>query len=131
MAQASKGLAEQTAQATDQIDAQIAEMQRAMASSETAVGRIGERVRQISKSASSIASAAEQQRAATGEIASAVYRAAGGTQRVVESMAQVSQVAGQTGAMGQTVKHSSDRLSEQAGALRKKVSAFVERVRSA
>lgn len=126
-----KGLAEQTAKATDQIDAQIAEMQRAMTSSETAVGRIGERIRQISQSASSIASAAEQQRAATGEITSAVHRAAGGTQRVVESITQVSQVAGQTGAMGQTVKHSSDRLSEQAGALRTKVSAFVGRVRSA
>ncbi len=73
-----KSLATQTAKATEEIATQIAGMQEATTSAVEAIKRIGE----IDEIATSIASAVEQQGAATQEISRNAQQAAAGTQEV-------------------------------------------------
>ncbi|MEZ5788792.1 MAG: methyl-accepting chemotaxis protein, partial [Xanthobacteraceae bacterium] len=65
VAQEVKGLAAQTAKATDEISAQIAAMQGATRESVQAIKEIGRIIQQISKIANSIAASVEEQGAAT------------------------------------------------------------------
>ncbi len=126
-----KMLAAQTAKATDDIDQQIAEMQRAMNSSQMAVSQIGDRIRQISAGASDIATVAEQQRHATSEIANIAQRVAVSLGGVLDEITRVDTAAAQTGRMSQQVKLSSDHLSAQSEALSERVSLFLKKVRAA
>ena len=126
-----KELADQTAKATDEIDVQIEEMQRAMGCSEKAVGQIGQRVDEISGATTTVSSVADQQRVASAEIAGRIQSAAAKTEQVVQEVTKVTTVAQQTGDMSHTVKTSSEQLNEQTQALRQKVATFLERVRAA
>jgi methyl-accepting chemotaxis protein len=79
VAQEVKALAAQTAKATEEIGAQITGMQTETTQSVTAIKKIGDTIGRISEIAASIASAVEQQNAATGEIARNVQQAAKGS----------------------------------------------------
>ena len=76
-----KALASQTAKATEEIGSQIATMQSATVESVTAIKEISETINKISGIAVAIASAVEEQGAATQEIARNVQEAAKGTHR--------------------------------------------------
>ena len=125
-----KGLATQTAKATEDIAAQIGDMQNATGS---AVGRlkgITETIAGIKEVSTGIASAVEEQTAATQEIARNVEQAAKGTDDVDKNISAVSDAAGETGRSAKDVLEAADQLSRQAEAMRSEVQAFLDGIRS-
>ncbi len=126
-----KNLASQTAKATDEIGGQIAEIQNATGASVMAMKGIGETIAKINQIAAGIASAVEEQGAATQEIARNVQQAAAGTGEVSSNIAGVTQAAGETGASASQVKDAASTLGTQAVDLRKSVDAFLTQVRAA
>ncbi len=126
-----KNLATQTAKATEEITGKIVEMQSATRDSTTAIQSITETIGRIDEISTTIASAIEEQGAATQEIANNVQQAARGTQDVSNSIVNVTQAASETGAAAEQMLSSSNDLSKQGEVLREKVDVFVARVRAA
>ncbi|MFN4283622.1 MAG: methyl-accepting chemotaxis protein [Alphaproteobacteria bacterium] len=126
-----KSLATQTAKATEEISAKIAEMQAATESSVTAIGAIGGTIVRINEIATTIASAVEQQGAATAEIANNAQQVSHGTREVSSNIVNVTQAASETGAAAEQMLSSAGELAKQGETLRAKVDVFVSRVRAA
>ena len=126
-----KSLAQQTALATEDIGAQINQIQVATQEAVGAIGGIADTIRQISEIVASIAAAVEQQGAATGEIARNIQQTAHATQAVTENISGVSQVANDTGLAAGEVLLAAGGLSRQAELLSGAVSRFVSDVRVA
>jgi methyl-accepting chemotaxis protein len=126
-----KSLAGQTAKATGDIQAQIAEMQTITNQTVTAIRGINTIVQEMDEISGTIASSVEQQRAATEEIARNVQQAARGAQAVSGSITGVSQAASTTGTAANEVLTASVELSRIAGKLGDAVGFFVSKVRAA
>jgi methyl-accepting chemotaxis protein len=126
-----KSLANQTAKATEEIAAQIGQIQSATGDTVTAIQGIGGTISQISSIAASIASAVEQQSAATREIARNVQQAAQGTQAVSSNIADVKGSVTASRAAGQQVLDAASKLSEHAALLSDEVDAFLANVKTA
>jgi len=126
-----KSLASQTAKATEDIGAQIAAIQAETRDAVTAIQEIGKVISDISDTATTIASAVEEQGAATREIASNVQQAASGTQDVSSNIIEVSRGAQETGSASQQVLSAAEQLSGQSEELKTAVSSFLERVKAA
>jgi methyl-accepting chemotaxis protein len=77
-----KSLADQTAQATDEITAQITSIQDATKETVEAIQQIGEIIDKISEISTAISSAVEEQSAATNEISRNIHLASAETQQV-------------------------------------------------
>ena len=126
-----KSLAVQTAKATEEIGAKIAEMQTATAESVAAIRTIAATIGHINEISTTVASAIEEQGAATQEIARNVQQAAAGTQEVSANIAGVTRAAEDTGMSATQVLSSAVELAQQGGKLREKVDAFLAAVRAA
>ncbi len=126
-----KGLASQTAKATEQIAKQIAGIQTATTDSAEAIEAIGTTIREIHEIATSVASAVEEQGVVTQGIAQNVQETSDGTHRVASSIDEVKQAASQTGLSATNVSKSADALSQQAETLRAEVDQFIQSVRAA
>lgn len=126
-----KTLANQTAKATDEISQQIAAIQSATANSVGAIQDIGKTITSINEISSAIASAVEEQGAATQEISRSVQQASQGTAEVSDSISSVTEAATETGTAATQVLGSATELTRQADRLRSEVAGFVERVRAA
>ncbi len=125
-----KGLADQTAKATDQIAAQITGMQGISEKSVTAIGAIARQIEEMSSLTNSVAAAVEEQQAATGEIARNVAEAARGTQESTDNIARVREASSQTATVSDQLLSSANELSENAGSLESEVTQFLKRVRA-
>jgi methyl-accepting chemotaxis protein len=126
-----KSLANQTAKATGEISAQIAQIQSATTDAVNAMRSIAETIEEVGTITTTIAAAVEEQGAATGEIARNVQQTAASTREVTTNIAGVSQAASETGnAAGQVLSAAGD-LSKQAEQLTQEVSTFVAGVRAA
>jgi methyl-accepting chemotaxis protein len=126
-----KELASQTAKATEEIAGQVAAIQASTGECVTAIGSIGDTIRQISGIATTIASAVEEQGAATREIAHSVQQVAAGTSEVAVNVAGASKAADQSRALADTVLSASGELSQHASALFKSVDSFLAGLREA
>jgi methyl-accepting chemotaxis protein len=126
-----KSLANQTAKATEEIATHIGEMQHTTDDAVQAIEGITRTIGNISESAATIASAVEQQGAASREITHAVQQAAAGTSEVSGTMTGVSQAAGETSAVSSRVLTAADSLGKQAAALRADVDRFLAEIRVA
>ncbi|MBL8652990.1 MAG: hypothetical protein JNJ97_02250, partial [Alphaproteobacteria bacterium] len=126
-----KRLASQTARATDEIGAQINEIQSATGQSVEAMRSIGETIASMNSIASTIASAVEEQGAATQEIARNVQQAAAGTSEVSSNISGVTRAAEDTGSAASLVQRAAADLGGQANDLRNAVEQFLRQVRSA
>ncbi len=126
-----KSLANQTAKATEEIRAQISEIQGSTGQTVEAIRSIGATIRQMSEIATTIASAVEEQGAATREIATNVHQAAQGTSNIATNIEGVSRAAGDTGAAATQVLGAAGELSKQAETLRRDVDEFLATVRAA
>jgi methyl-accepting chemotaxis protein len=126
-----KSLAGQTAKATDDIKTQVTEIQAATAQTVDAIKAIGETIGRMNEIATMIASAVEEQGAATREIAGSVQQAAQGTGDIATNIAGVSQAAGETGAAATQVLGAAAEMSKQSEALRRDVDSFLATVRAA
>ncbi len=126
-----KSLANQTANATEEISNQINEMQQATAGTVSSIEKITEVINQISGNATTIASAIEQQNSSTQEISRNVQQASQGTREVAENIGSVSQAAEETGTAAGQVLESAGELSQQSELLRSKVESFISELRAA
>ncbi|MFV3075667.1 methyl-accepting chemotaxis protein [Niveispirillum fermenti] len=126
-----KGLANQTAQATDRIRSKVEEIQGASNSAGTALRGITQVIREIHETAAAISAAVEQQQAATREIAGNITQAAIGTRDVTEHITGVTQATGETGSAAQQVRGSAAELSQGAGRLAVQVDNFLQEARAA
>jgi methyl-accepting chemotaxis protein len=126
-----KSLASQTAKATDEIRAQIAAIQAETASAVATIQSISQTILEVNQISTSIATAVEQQAAATQEITRNVQQAAGGTQQVSSNINGVSAAVEQSGSTAGDVRSAADHLADQARALREEVDQFLATVRAA
>ena len=126
-----KALANQTATATEDIATQIASMQRATDTTVGAIERIRGTILEISEIATAIASAIEEQGAATEEIARNVQQAAAGSREVSQNIAGVSEAAGQSGVASSEVLNAAEALTRQSDVLRTEVDRFLDAIRAA
>ncbi|MGO8920424.1 MAG: methyl-accepting chemotaxis protein [Stellaceae bacterium] len=126
-----KSLANQTAKATEDISAQISEIQAATKGTVAAIQGIGATIGEISTIAASIASAVEEQSAATGEIARNVQQAASGTHEVTSNIDGVRQATSESGAAAEQVLGSAGELAKDAGRLSREVEQFLAGIRAA
>jgi methyl-accepting chemotaxis protein len=126
-----KGLANQTAQATENIASQVAAMQAATTEAVGSIEGISTTISTISEIATAIASAVEQQGAATQEIARNVQQAALGTDQVSSNIGGVKQAASDTGTASAMVLTSANDLGVQAESLRRDVGEFLSNIRAA
>ncbi|HYH19423.1 MAG TPA: methyl-accepting chemotaxis protein [Azospirillum sp.] len=125
-----KQLANQTAKATEDISTQIGEIQTATTGAVEAIRDIGRTIAQVSDIAGAIASAVEEQAAATQEIGRNVQQAAQGTQEVSDNITGVSRAAEEAGAAATQVLDAAGGLSRESGRLHQQVDAFIARVRA-
>ncbi len=126
-----KNLANQTAKATDEIGAQITGIQSATQEAVSAIESITKTISKINEVNSGVASAVEEQGAATQEIARNVEQAAAGTQEVSSNIGGVSQAANDTGAAATQIQSTAEDLSKQSETLRAEVDRFLANVRAA
>jgi methyl-accepting chemotaxis protein len=131
VAQEVKTLATQTAKATGDIGAQIAEMQAATQDSVTAIKDIGATIGRMSDIAMVIASAVEEQSATTREIARNVENAAQSTAAVAANISNVNHAASETGSASAQVLTSAQALSSESNELKREVDRFLAMVRAA
>jgi methyl-accepting chemotaxis protein len=126
-----KALATQTAKATEEIAAQVTNMQSTTADAVLAISGIAETINQMSDIAGEISSAVEKQGAATGEIARSIHAAAVGSNEISEHIGGVGEAAAATGATAAEVLSRARDLDQQAGLLRRSVDDFLTQVRVA
>lgn len=126
-----KSLATQTAKATEEIGGQVKAIQTATADSVQAIEGITGTINRINEIATTIASAVEEQGAATKEIARNVQQASAGTSEVSSNITGVTQAAGETGAASSQVLSAAGQLAKQGETLRADVSQFLANIRSA
>jgi len=125
-----KGLASQTAQATDEITKHIEAIQGATKQAVVSMGGIGKVIREVEETSTAIAAAMEEQGATTTEIARNVQEAAAGTQDVSSSITGVTTASQEAGAASSQVMSSASELSTQAETLKTEVDKFIEQVRT-
>lgn len=124
-----KNLANQTARATDEINAQITSVQEGTRQSVDAIKNIKETIEQMGQISSAIAAAVEQQGAATKEISRNIQEAAQGTHEVSSNIVGVNEAAVNTGdAAGQVLAASGD-LAQNSEKLHKEVERFISKIK--
>ena len=125
-----KNLANQTAKATESITQQITGIQGATGQAVSAIERIGRTIAQVDEISSSVASAVEEQGAATKEIARNVEEAAQGANQVAENVVGVNEAAQETGNSANEVLTASEQLAQQASDLRSQIQTFLSGVKA-
>ena len=96
-----------------------------------AIEGIGGMITGISENSTTVASAVEEQRAATGEISRDVQHAAAGTHEISTNITGVNDAARDTGAAAEQMKAAADQLPQQSGTLRQEVEKFLADIRAA
>ncbi len=126
-----KNLANQTAKATEEIANHVSGIQKATTGAVSAIGSIGGTIGKMNEIAFTIASAVEEQGAATQEISRNVEQAARGTEDVTLNISQVSRAAGETGQVAGQVLGASHDLAHQSVDLKNLIEQFLGDVRAA
>ncbi len=126
-----KALATQTAKATSEISAQVADMQSVTADTVTAIREISSTITQISEVSSAIAAAVEQQGAATMEIARNVQQSAQLSTQVAAEVTEVSHGSSQTSSASGQVMAAAQSLAGESDRLKREVEKFLDTVRAA
>jgi methyl-accepting chemotaxis protein len=126
-----KALAEQTAKATGEISQQISGIQAATEDSVGAIREISDTIGRMSEISAAIASAVEEQGAATQEISRNIQHAAAGTQQVSSNISDVQHGATETGSASAQVHSAAQSLSSESNRLKLEVAKFLETVRAA
>jgi len=126
-----KSLAGQTAKATSEISEQIAAIQTASDQTVAAIKNVVDVIGEIDQIGVAIATAIEQQGAATTEISRSVQDAARGTQDVNTNISGVQRAADETGTAANQVLGAAEQLSSQSRELAGHVNRFLSDVRAA
>ncbi|MGQ9365310.1 methyl-accepting chemotaxis protein [Azospirillum sp. ST 5-10] len=126
-----KNLANQTADATEQITGQITAVQTSTGRAVAAIQAIGSTIAEIDRIAGAVAAAVEEQSAATRTIGASVEQAATGTRVVSANIATVADAARDTGSAADRMRATSGNLARQAESLRRQVESFLAGVKAA
>jgi methyl-accepting chemotaxis protein len=126
-----KSLANQTAKATGDISGQVGAIREVAEKAVEAMRRIGGTIGEVNSVATSIATAVEQQGAATQEITRNTQEAARRTGEVAQNITGVTAGADATGQAAADVRTSAEALSHQADKLRHEVDGFLAKIRAA
>lgn len=119
-----KDLAKGTADATDEITAQITKLQDEIRVSSDSIGAITAVIERINDMQHTIASAVEEQSATIGEIAKSVETVSDGGVEIATNISSVSEVAGGTASSATQLQSSSAELSRMAESLQTIVGQF-------
>lgn len=125
-----KSLANQTTQATNEISMQITDIQNATKESGAALHEIIEVIQKIDEISNTVASAVEEQSAATSAISENVQNASQGTNSVTQDIREVTQAASETGESAHLVLNAARDLSQQANTLSDTVKGFIARIQA-
>jgi len=125
-----KGLANQTAKATEDISGQIGGVQEETRRALDAIRNIASVIDRVREISSGIAIAVEQQGTATQEIAHNVQEAADGTQKVSQTIGTVAEATKHASRIAENTRSSADTLAADTNTLRGEVTAFLGNVRS-
>ncbi|MBR1154476.1 methyl-accepting chemotaxis protein [Bradyrhizobium sp. JYMT SZCCT0428] len=120
-----KALANQTANATEEISAQIQAIQTATGEAVNAIQVISGTIAEIDEISSGIAAAVDQQGAATREIAGNVQQAANSTRDVNDSILSVSRASDEAGRGTERLLDAANGLSSQSDRLKSEVDSFL------
>ena len=126
-----KELAAQTSRATEEVAQQIRTMQDSTGASVGALRSIGEQIKELESTATSIASAVDQQSVAGRDLARSIDLAARSTDEVSAHMGQFRETSLATGSAASQVLNSATELEGQAGALKTRVDEFLNNIRTA
>ena len=131
VAQEVKGLAGQTAKATEEITRHIVSIEQTTERSVNAIKKIATTIGQLSEVANDVAVGMRQQDAVTQEIARNAGAAAKGTRDVSENIIEVSNSAVKTGQIASTVLTAAAELADQSHLLRREVERYLAQLRVA
>jgi methyl-accepting chemotaxis protein len=126
-----KSLANQTSQATGEIANQVSEIQNATSGAVNAIREIKGIIQNLNEIAASIASATQEQGAATQEIARNVQEAARSTQTVSADAAAATGSADETSKQAGAVLDAAQQVLKQSEALKARVDQFLGQIRAA
>jgi methyl-accepting chemotaxis protein len=126
-----KSLANQTAKATEEITAQINQIQGATGNAVDAIRAIGKTIQEVSGIASAMAEAVEHQRDTAVLIGKSVTQAFRETKDVASNIGQVREAATSTGAAATQVLSSASNLESNAQTLSRELGEFVHGIRAA
>ncbi|MCK1655323.1 HAMP domain-containing protein [Bradyrhizobium sp. 149] len=125
-----KALAGQTARATEEIASQVQGIQSVTDEAAHELRKVSEIIATISSYSALIASAVEEQGAATQEISRNIQQAAAGTSKVSSNITVVNEAAMRGDAVANDVLHAARQLTTQAGVLDGEVRRFIGSVRA-
>jgi methyl-accepting chemotaxis protein len=123
-----KSLATQTTRATEEIAAQISEIQGVAREAVTSIRDIGETIVAINDIAVGIAASVERQSQATAEIARNVEQAAAGAGEILQSVGELRHTAATTGNAAEKVFGTADSLSRHTSSLSEAVDGLLARL---
>ena len=125
-----KSLAQQTANATDDISKQVADILNRTEQSVSAVGHITTSINALGEVSVAIAASTEEQTAAMSEISSSMQDAFRGTQDVSSNIHQVNETVLGTFNQAEDLKNSASEMAKQTELLRERSAEFLEMVRT-
>ena len=125
-----KTLAQQTADATEEIVNQIRQVNTVTQKAASEMENITLSITEADQLSNSVAASVEEQMVATQEIARSVEQAAQGTQDVSSNIQLVEEASNETGAAAQQIASASSDLSKQAEYLQAEVHLFLEKIRA-
>jgi methyl-accepting chemotaxis protein len=120
-----KALANQTAKATEEISAQIQDIQTATTDAVSAIEAIGGTIAEIDQISGEIAAAVDQQGAATREIAGNLQQAADRTKDVNRSILNVNRASEEASGATARLLDAANGLSSQSEQLKSEVDGFL------
>jgi methyl-accepting chemotaxis protein len=126
-----KELANQTTRATEEIAAQISQIQDETRHAVSALQNISHTISEMNTISATVAEAMEEQGAATTDIARNVQQAAQGTQVVSQSIVEVKRGAGATGSAAAQVLDAARNLAHHSTRLSQEVDSFLAGVKAA
>ena len=124
-----KSLANQVSHAAQDITNQIGGIQGKTDQAVSTINTITATIRRISEISTAIASAVEEQGAATKEISRSIQETAEGTAQVSHNIAGVTAAVGETGTSSNQLLESASHLSKEADTLKNVVEGFVATIR--
>ncbi|MBF0282246.1 MAG: HAMP domain-containing protein [Zetaproteobacteria bacterium] len=124
-----KDLAQQTARATDEIEAQISGMLHESEQAVQAIDNISKIIQRIDQNTQTVASAMEQQSAAVMEISEGAQKASSGMEVVQESVNSVSEFSQETNEMAEALVDLAHNLSSQVNKEQRAVDEFLDGIR--
>ncbi|MCR6628827.1 MAG: methyl-accepting chemotaxis protein [Magnetospirillum sp.] len=125
-----KALANQTARATEEIGAQVANVQGETEKAVAAIGHVDDIIERMSAISAAVAAAVEEQEAATGEIARSIERVSAGTASVSTGLGSAVKAVEAAGAASADVLATAEELSSGARSLNQAVDGFLADLRA-